>query len=290
MFADSRFEAFGLRQARVQVSWDLLIDTRAAQFPGLAVERERLARWFAAARAAGIRDVLLAIKSSRDVPAELPDPALYTDGVSRLLTWIDGLGAGSLVKAISPWNEPNLSGATRAQPAAAGALYRVARELCRARGCTPVAGDFADRTLQADYLANYLLGVGRPAPAVWGWHAYEDAWDRARDPSLPRLRAFARALPAGVQIWLTEQGGIVSRVSPGDDGRTSQSAARAAADLAFLLRTTARIDRRITRFDVYQFRGEPPPRWDSGLIAPDGRTRTSYEVFRRCVRSPSTCT
>ncbi len=79
-------------------------------------------------------------------PAELPDAALYTDGLQRLLAWIDGRGAGSLVKAISPWNEPNLSvGHARGTPAAAGGLYRVVRELCQARRCTPVAGDFADR-------------------------------------------------------------------------------------------------------------------------------------------------
>ena len=122
-----------------------------------------------------------------------------------------------------------------------------------------------------------------PLPHVWAWHAWEDAWDRARDPSMPRLRAFAAALPAGVEIWLAEQGGIVRRLQPGDDGRAAQSPARAAADLSFLLNAATRLDPRITRFNLYQFRGQAPPDWDSGLIAPDGSTRASYEVFRKSV-------
>ena len=282
MFADPRFAALGLHDARVQASWDLAVDTGPA-YPGLAAERVRLAQWLADARAAGIRRVLLAVKPSRDLPDEQPGAA-YAGALAALLAWIDARGAGDLVTAISPWNEPDAAPSTRADPVAAGRMYAAVRAQCAVRGCRAVAGDFADRGMTPAYLAGYLRGAGSPAPRLWGWHAYEDGWDRARDPTLPRLRAFLAQLPAGDEVWLTEQGGIGRRLQPGDDGRTAQSPAAADADLAFLLEHAPRVDPRITRFDVYQFRGEPPPRWDSGLIAPDGRTRAAYETFRRAVR------
>lgn len=281
MFADPRFAALGLRDARVQASWDLAVHTGPA-YPGLAAERVRLAQWLVAARAAGIRRVLLAVKPSRDLPAAQPEAA-YASALAGLLAWIDARGGGDLVTAISPWNEPDIAPSTRADPVAAGRMYAAVRALCALRGCRAVAGDFADRGMTPAYLAGYLRGAGSPAPRLWGWHAYEDGWDRARDPTLPRLRAFLAWLPGADEVWLTEQGGIVRRVQPGDDGRSTQSPAAANADLAFLLARAPRLDPRITRFDVYQFRGEPPPRWDSGLIAPDGSTRAAYATFRRAV-------
>jgi len=281
MFADPRFAALGLHDARVQVSWDLAVHDGPG-YPGLADERRRLAAWLAEAPSAGIRDVLLAVKPSRDEPRAAPGAA-YAPALARLIDWVDARGGGRLVRAVSPWNEPDAAPSTSADPVAAGRMFAAVRTLCRARGCEPVAGDFADRGMSAAYLAGYLRGAGTLAPRVWAWHAYEDGWDRARDPAMPRLRAFLARLPADAEVWLTEQGGIVRRVQPGDDGRTSQSPADADADLAFLLRQASTLDPRITRFDVYQFRGEPPPRWDSGLIAPDGTTRAMYETFRRAV-------
>ncbi len=118
MFADPRFAALGLRDARVQASWDLAVHTGPA-YPGLAAERARLAQWLRDARAAGIAHVLLAVKPSRDRPDVAPGPA-YADAVTRLLAWVDAHGGGDLVTSISPWNEPDITPATRADPVAAG--------------------------------------------------------------------------------------------------------------------------------------------------------------------------
>lgn len=282
-FADPRLRALRLRAARVQASWDLALPERAdaRRYPALADERGRLAAWFVAARAAGIGEALLAVKASRD-GATAPGPAAYRRGLDALLAWAAAQPGGALVRAVSPWNEPNLDGPSRVAPARAGAYFAQVREACAARGCTPVAGDFADRGLTAADLRAYRAAAG-PGARVWAWHAYEDGWDRARDRSLPRLRAFLRALPADAEVWLTEQGGILRRGRPGDDGRIAQSPARAAGDLAFLLGRAPALDRRIRRFYVYQWQGEPPPRWDSGLIAPDGSTRPGYCVLGRAV-------
>lgn len=290
-FADQRLRRLGLRLARVQASWDLALPERAdrAAYPGLADERSRLAAWLEAALRAGVRDVLLAVRFSRD-GAPAPDAAAYRRGVEALLAWVAARPGGALVRATSAWNEPNLGGRSRVTPALAGAYFAELRAACAPRGCTPVAGDFADRGLEAADLAAYRAAVG-PGARVWAWHAYEDAWDRARDASLPRLRAFLAALPADAEVWLTEQGGIVRRGRAGDDGRISQSPARAGDDLAFLLARTAEVDPRVRRFYLYQWQGEAPPRWDSGVIAPDGSTRAAYcELVKvtggtRCDRS-----
>lgn len=280
-FADPRLRALGLRHARVQASWDLALPERAdvAAYPGLAEERARLAAWLAAAHDAGVRDVLLAVRFSRD-GAPAPDPAGYRRGLDALLAWVAGRGGADLVRAVSAWNEPNLDGRSRVTPERAGAFFQQVRAACAERRCVPVAGDFADRGLGADDLAAYRAAAGAGA-RVWAWHAYEDAWDRARDASLPRLRAFLGGLPQDAEVWLTEQGGIVHRPRPGDDGRMTQPPARAADDLAFLLARAPQLDRRVRRFYLYQWRGEAPPRWDSGVVAPDGTARPGYCVLAR---------
>ncbi len=284
VFADPRYRALGLRYARVQASWDLLLPAHASatRYPGLADERQRLAAWFVAARAAGVREVLLAVKASRDLPRERPDAEAYSEGAGRLVAWLDGQGFGALITAVSAWNEPNLRDADAAGAERAGRYFARIRRLCAARGCTPVAGDFSDRGFTRAYFDAYRRGTG-VAPGLWAWHAYEDAWTRDRDASLPRLRAMLGLVGPQAEVWLTEQGGIVRRGRPGGDGRIAQTPARANADLAFLLTRAARADPRITRFYGYQWQGEPAPKWDSGLIAPDGSARSAYCTFAAAV-------
>lgn len=297
-FRDPRLRALGLRYARAQVSWDLAVrgprDGDAPdpdRFPALAHEHARLLALLADARAAGIRDLLIAVKPSRERPGLRPSPARYARSVRVLLDSLERRGAGDLIRSVSPWNEPNLSSATRDSPQVAGAYYGAVRDICAGRGCTPVAGEFADRPLTPGFLAGYLEGAGSPRPRIWAWHAYEDGWDRRGDPRLPRLRTLLSAIPGGAEVWLTEQGGIVRRHAPGDDGRREQSEGRASADLEFLLERAPALDTRIKRFYLYQWQGERAPRWDSGVVAPEGRVRAGYCVFAEAAASrvPPAC-
>ena len=284
-FVDPRFRALKLTRARVQISWDLFTHRDLERFPGIADEQRRFGQWLAAARAAGISNVLLAFKASRDQPGRLPTRREYEAGVLKVLASVDAKGDGQMIDSISAWNEPDLVPATAARPFEAGQLFSVIRRICRERGCTALAGDFADSRFTAAYLSKYLDGAGAPMPLHWAWHAYDDAWTRRVDPSMPRLRRFLSLLPANAQVRLSEQGGILwrprSRVS--GERRISQTPAQAGADLSFLLSKAATIDPRVNAFDVYQWRGEPPPAWDSGLIAPDGATRPSYCVFAKAL-------
>jgi hypothetical protein len=296
--ADPRLHALGLKHARVTVSWDLAIRGARpgaapdpARFPALADEHARLQAWFAEARRAGLTKVLVAVRSSRGSGGLAPSRGRYRAAVRDLLRWLDRIGYGRYIEAVSPWNEPNLSSVTRSRPEIASGYFDEVRALCAARGCTPVAGEFADRPVDANVLRHYAAAIPPPSPTVWGWHAYEDGWDRGSDASLPRLRTLLGVAAPDAQVWLTEQGGIVRRHFPGDDGRTNQSVQAAAADLGFLLKTAPAVDRRIKRYYLYQWRGEPAPRWDSGVIAPGGQARVSFCVFARAAaaRLPAGC-
>ena len=154
--ADPRLRALGLRQARVTVSWDLAVRgprpgaaPDAARFPALADEHRRLQTWLAEARRAGLSRILVAIRSSRGSGGTAPSRERYRAAVRSLLRWLDRIGYGKSIEAVSAWNEPNLSGATRARPEIAAGYFDDVRSLCAARGCTAVAGEFADRPADA---------------------------------------------------------------------------------------------------------------------------------------------
>ena len=188
----------------------------------------------------------------------------------KVLASVDAKGDGQMIDSISPWNEPDLSSATTARPFEAGQLFSVIRRICRERGCTALAGDFADSRFTTAYLSKYLDGAGAPMPLHWAWHAYDDAWTRRVDQSMPRLRSFLSLLPANARVRLSEQGGILwrprSRLS--GERRISQTPAQAGADLSFLLSKAATIDPRVNAFDVYQwlFRSSSTPKDGSVTI------------------------
>ena len=241
------------------------------------------------ARRAGLTRILIAVRSSRGGGAA-PSREHYRGAVRALLRSLDRIGYGKSIEAVSAWNEPNLSGATRSRPEVAAKYFDEVRSLCAARGCTPVAGEFADRPADAEMLRRYAAAIPAPAPSVWGWHAYEDGWDRGSDASLPRLRTLLGVIAPQAQVWLTEQGGIVRRHLPGDDGRTQQSAGRRGGSrLSPEGRTGGRSQGpALLPVPVARRAG---PALDSGVIAPGGQARVSYCVFARSAaeRVPAAC-
>lgn len=223
----------------------------------------------------------------------------------------------------------------------AGRYWRELMGICRNRGCMSAAGEFLDqkylssrnggtgnkaaasREYLDDYKAGayrrkYLTGVNpnrtRKAPIAWAYHAYA-AGRYHREEGAARLRSFFKATRSvgsatQPQIWLTEQGGLVSEERsprlpedrpPSSTNQPNLATAERLAneDLQALLRlpdldppSGASADERrwntgdrITRFFYYQYFGEgtynvregPPNRetfkFDSGLFAGDGRKR-----------------
>jgi hypothetical protein len=180
--------------------------------------------------------------------------------------WVHDLGA---------WNEANhASQPTARHPVLAARLYNTLRAACR--GCRIVAADVLDQAGFTRWIRRFRRAAR--APRIWGLHDYVDV-NRMRDVSIPRLR---RATGGRGVVWLTETGGVVRFArSFGYDER------RAARSTRHVLRIAA--SRRVGRVYLYQWSGAPlGARWDSGLIAADGRPRPALNVVESYLGRPLT--
>jgi hypothetical protein len=259
MLDDPRFAALGLRDSRLVVPYDVAVRPQ---------QLERFAPVLDTARARGVR-MLVSFGASADVPLRLPSAAAYRRAVHAFrvrFPWVHDLGA---------WNEANhASQPTARHPGRAARLYNALRAECP--GCRIVAADVLDQAGFAAWVRRFRR-VAR-APRIWGLHDYVDV-NRNRDVSVPRLR---RATGGRGRVWLTETGGVVRFArSFGYDER------RAARSTRHVLRLAAR--RRVRRVYLYQWTGAPlGARWDSGLVAADGRARPALNVVERYLGVPLT--
>jgi hypothetical protein len=259
MLADPRFAALGIAHTRLVVPYDLASDP---------AQLARYAPVIEGARARGVH-ALVSFAASARAPRHLPSAGEYARAVRGFrarFPWVRTLGV---------WNEANHAGQPTARhPARAARLYNVLRARCR--GCRIVAADVLDQRGFERWVRAFRR-VAR-APRIWGLHNYVDV-NRMRDRSIGRLRA---ATGGRGQVWLTETGGVVRFArSFGYDER------RAARSTRHVLQVAAR--RRVRRVYLYQWSGAPlGSRWDSGLIAADGRARPALNVVERWLRRPLT--
>jgi hypothetical protein len=221
------------------------------------------------ARARGVR-MLVSFAASARTPRRLPSARAYGRAVRAFrarFPWIADLGT---------WNEANhVSQPTARHPGRAARLFQALRRACR--GCRIVAADVLDQS----GFTRWIRAFRRVAPGarIWGLHDYVDV-NRFRDVSVPRLR---RATGGRGQVWLTETGGVVRFArSFGYDER------RAARATRHVLRLAAK-RRSVRRVYLYQWTGAPlGARWDSGLVAADGRARPALNVVEAWLRVPLT--
>jgi hypothetical protein len=259
MLEDPRFAALGVRDSRIVVPYDVAVDP---------AQLARYAPVLELARARGVR-MLVSFAASARTPARLPSARSYRRAVRAFrarFPWVHDLGA---------WNEANhASQPTARHPGQAARLYNALSAECPR--CRIVAADVLDQAGFATWVRRFRR-VAR-APRIWGLHDYVDV-NRNRDVSVPRLR---RATGGRGEVWLTETGGVVRFArSFGYDER------RAARRTRHVLTLATR--RRVRRVYLYQWTGAPlGARWDSGLIAADGRTRPALNVVERFLRVPLT--
>jgi hypothetical protein len=259
MLNDPRFSALGVTDTRVVLPYNVVSD---------AAQLARYAPILDTAQARGIR-VLVAFTGRADRARHLPSVREYTGalrGFRARFPWIRDLSA---------WNEANhAQQPTARRPAQAARLYNALRAECR--GCRIVAADVLDQAGFQTWIRRFRRSAR--APRVWGLHNYVDV-NRMRDSSIRRLRA---ATGRTGQIWLTETGGVVRFArSFGYDER------RAARATRHVLRIAAA--RNVKRLYLYQWSGAPlGARWDSGLIAADGRPRPALNVVEAYLRLPLT--
>ncbi len=257
MFGDERFRALRVRYTRLAMPWDAVFK-----------EPRRLDTWLRAARAAGQRP-LVAFNRARgsecpERPCRAPSPARFERAARefvRRYPW---------VRDLQPWNEANSpTQPTGKRPELAAAYYRKLKKVCS--GCSITAAD----VLPADrWLDDFLAALGGERPKLWGLHNYSDV-NRFKEEG---TRAFLDKVDG--EVWLTETGPIHS-FSTGD-GRVlfKPDADRSvrATDQAVRL---ARLDKRITRLYLYQWRRtNPQDRFDSGLTGPNGAERPALTRLR----------
>lgn len=267
MFTDPRFAKLGLGHARRVVAWDAF---------EVGWQRRELKRWMNAAQAAGVEPLIAFTRSRREGRERvLPSPqrlARTFREFRRRYRWVDHY---------TPWNEANhCSQPTCRNPRMAARYYNMMRARCRR--CTIVAADVLDQPNMVSWLREFRRHT-RGDPRIWGLHNYLDV-NRFR---MSGTQAMLRAVRG--EIWITEVGGIVKRRASRAGAtriRLGESAAHAAQAMRWLFRVT-RVSPRIKRVYVYHWNGsrDPSENWDSGLIAPDGKPRPAFWIFRRQLRA-----
>jgi hypothetical protein len=261
MFSDPRFTSLGIRHARLAIGWDALTS------PWQVAE---LDAWLQGARAAGV-EPLISFGHSRTDRHALPTPERLKYEFRRfrqLYPW---------VTTFATWNEANHCGEpTCHRPRLVAGYYRALRHECPT--CTILAPEMLDMPNMAQWVRDFRTALGFN-PKRWGMHNYVEA-NRFR---MHRLRQLLRAAP-GSEIWLTETGGLVRR-----DNRSTtdipEGARHAGEVTRYIFDRILPRNPRIKRVYLYHWNAGPPTvTWDSGLITPGGRERTSLFVLARVLR------
>lgn len=259
MLDDPRFHALGVKHMRVVVPYDVMGDSAALA---------RYATVFEQARIHNVR-VLVAFNHSAKRARRLPSVAEYTRHLRSFrarFPW---------VREITVWNEANhVTQPTYRNPRMAARYYNAARVACKS--CAIVAADVLDSSNLVSWIKTFRRYA--KSPRIWGLHNYKDV-HRLRDVSIEAMR---KATGRRGQVWLTETGGIVrfAESIPYDERRAAKATAH-------VLKVAAK--RRIPRVYLYQWTGEQlGHRWDSGLIAVDGRPRPALNVVEAHLGRPLT--
>ncbi len=260
MFADPRFQALGIRYARLAIGWNAL-EGRA--------QARALKRWLSAARADGVRPLIAFEHSSiagRHRP--LPSPAQLGRQFRRLhalYPWVTDFAT---------WNEANYCGQpTCRRPALVAAYYRQMRRICPA--CNVLAAELLDVPGMAAWVRSLRHALGFE-PGIWGLHNYIGA-NRLQSASTRALLSATRG-----EIWFTETAGVVARHNHSAHD-FPESPTHAAAVTRFVFNRLARLSGRVKRVYLYQWDAGPRRRepWDSALIGPRGTPRLAFWVLVR---------
>jgi hypothetical protein len=127
-------------------------------------------------------------------------PGSYPEYRAALQALLDRFPATVYVEA---WDEPN--GTPGLFPGVAARYTLIAQSLCRARGCTVIAGNLLDSASMAAYEREYASALYPVSFTNWGVHPYLAVKTRSASTVL----AFKANLPvagAGERIWFTEVG------------------------------------------------------------------------------------
>jgi len=188
------------------------------------------------------------------------------------------------VKTFQTWNEANHGfQPTHRKPWATGRLYDVLVRTCR--GCIVTAPSVM---LTGRATLRWIKRFDRAAKRrvrIWAVHNHIDA----NRNSARRTRMFLQHTRG--PVWFTEAGAIWNRWMPNRRRRglhkvrryNHRTAVRAIRNIFKLARLNRR---RVKRIYVYNWYGrwEDRPRWDSGLVEPNGEIRPTFRTLRAQMR------
>jgi hypothetical protein len=261
-FHDARLTSL-VHNARLSVAWD------AMRYDW---QRREIDTWMSAAKTAGIVP-LVTFGRSRTRKFSLPPVDVYRKEMLRFRHRYPD------VREYSPWNEPNLAvRRSNYDPQRIASYYRVLRRMCPT--CDVLGADVVDTTSIDRWMRAYLREFPRDQrPRLWGLHNYVDVNSRS-DWGTRMMRRLAPG-----EIWFTETGAIIRRRKPSaldDNDRRSLirigGGARAVQATRRVFRLAA-TSPRITRVYIYHWKATSNGSWDSALVAPNGTTRPSFDVF-----------
>jgi hypothetical protein len=260
MFHDPRFQALGIRYARLSIGWNALQNRSQAR---------RLATWLDAARADHVRPLIGFEQSSlRGGHKELPTPAQLGRQFRALRArypWVTDFAT---------WNEADYCGQpTCHRPGLVAAYYREMRRSCR--GCNILGAELLDEPNMVTWVRRFQ-GSLHGEPSIWGLHNYIGANRFQTASTLALLKA------THAQIWFTETAGLVARHNHSAHD-FPESASHAAQVTRFIFARLARLSPRITRVYLYQWQAgtDRHAPWDSALIAPNDALRPAFWVLVR---------
>lgn len=256
MFSDPRFAQLGIKRARIDVAYDVLLD---------ANQTAALDQWMSAAQAAGVQVLVTFDRSRRPGRKSFrPDTYSFVKQFNRLRARYP------FVKEWVTWNEPNLS-----QTATRTARQWLAlKKACPT--CTIVAADLVDRPNLARW-AQLFVKTAHQQPTYWGLHNYADA-----NQYKPRAtKALLKAVKG--KIWLTETGGVVKRNNGSSVKYTGESLTHAAKAINYIFTKLVNLSPRIQRVYVFHWDGRNAS-WDSALISPNGNPRPAFNTLANLLR------
>jgi hypothetical protein len=253
MFDDPRFLDTGIRNARLIVPYDVV---RAHGWQLGAADA-----WLGAARRDGVEPLVTFTAAWGGKRRQFHLPSVH----EFARRFAEFHARYPWVREYATWNEANLASAqpTGHHPRRVAQYYRVIRRQCPA--CTVVAVDILLtgnwRTWR--WLRAFRAQAGR-GPHIFGRHNY---------PEVTRMRGqvtrrFLRRFPHD-RVWVTETGGIVRH------NRWRYNERRAARVIRHVFKLTNALPR-VERLYLYNWQFDGNKRWDSGLIARDGRERLGY--------------
>jgi hypothetical protein len=260
MFHDPRFQALGIRYARLSIGWNAL-QSRS--------QTRALGAWLSAARADHVQP-LITFEQSRTPGRhkQLPSPAQLGRQFQDLRArypWVTDFAT---------WNEADYCGQpTCHRPALVASYYTAMHRVCP--GCDVLGAELLDEPNMVAWVRRFRRALHRE-PSIWGLHNYIGA-NRLQTAS---TRALLNATHS--QIWFTETGGLVARHNHSAHD-FPESASHAAKVTRFVFARLARLSPRITRVYLYQWQAGSARHesWDSALIGANGRPRPAFAVLVR---------